>query len=119
MQTRAMAKTPAIRLRAQRGIRMYIGSQGSGGRVGYERTIALISNNVNSVSKQTCYNKIMSKDYYQILGIDKKASPDDVKKAFRKLAHKYHPDKTGGDDSKFKEVNEAYSVLADEKKRAE
>lgn len=61
----------------------------------------------------------MSKDYYSILGIDKKASKDDIKKAFRKLAHKYHPDKSGGDPDKFKEVNEAYGVLSDEKKRAE
>ncbi|MCI0619852.1 molecular chaperone DnaJ [Candidatus Wolfebacteria bacterium] len=61
----------------------------------------------------------MSKDYYQILGVEKKASKDDVKKAFRKLAHKYHPDKQGGDETKFKEVNEAYSVLSNDKKRAE
>jgi molecular chaperone DnaJ len=61
----------------------------------------------------------MSKDYYAILGIDKKATKDDVKKAFRKLAHKYHPDKKGGDEAKFKEASEAYSVLSDEKKRAE
>lgn len=59
------------------------------------------------------------KDYYDILGVDRKASGDDIKKAFRKLAHKYHPDKTGGDEAKFKEVNEAYSVLSNEKKRAE
>ena len=61
----------------------------------------------------------MSKDYYKILGVDKKASGDDVKKAFRKLAQKYHPDKSGGDESKFKEVNEAYQILSDEKRRAE
>ncbi|MEK7390870.1 MAG: DnaJ domain-containing protein, partial [Patescibacteria group bacterium] len=61
----------------------------------------------------------MAKDYYQILGIDKKASKDDVKKAFRTLAHKHHPDKKGGDEAKFKEINEAYTVLSDEKKRAE
>lgn len=61
----------------------------------------------------------MSKDYYNILGIDRKASKDDVKKAFRKLAHKFHPDKKGGDAAKFKEVSEAYSVLSDDKKRAE
>lgn len=61
----------------------------------------------------------MSKDYYTILGIDKKASKEDIKKAFRKLAHKYHPDKSGGDEAKFKEVSEAYSILSDDKKRAE
>jgi DnaJ-class molecular chaperone len=61
----------------------------------------------------------MAKDYYNILGVDKKSSKDDIKKAFRKLAHKYHPDKTSGDEKKFKEVNEAYSILSDDKKRAE
>ena len=61
----------------------------------------------------------MAKDYYNILGVDKKASQDDIKKAFRKLAHKYHPDKSGGDEAKFKEVSEAYAVLGDEKKRRE
>lgn len=61
----------------------------------------------------------MSKDYYKSLGVDKKASKEDIKQAFRKLAHKYHPDKTGGDADKFKEINEAYSVLSDDKKRAE
>lgn len=59
------------------------------------------------------------KDYYELLGIDKKASKDDIKKAFHKLAHKYHPDKSQGDAEKFKEVSEAYSVLSDDKKRAE
>lgn len=58
------------------------------------------------------------KDYYKILGVDKKASTDEIKKAFRKLAHKYHPDK-GGDEKKFKEASEAYQILSDEKKRAE
>jgi len=61
----------------------------------------------------------MAKDYYQVLGIDKKASKEEIKKAFRKLAHKYHPDKAGGDEVKFKEVNEAYQVLSNDKKRAE
>lgn len=59
------------------------------------------------------------KDYYEILGIDKKASKEDIKKAFRTLAHKYHPDKKTGDDAKFKEINEAYSVLSDDQKRAQ
>jgi len=61
----------------------------------------------------------MSKDYYKTLGVEKKASKDDIKKAFRKLAHKYHPDKSDGNEEKFKEVNEAYQVLSDDKKRAE
>lgn len=59
------------------------------------------------------------KDYYEVLGVDKKASKEQIKKAFHKLAHKYHPDKGGGDAEKFKEVSEAYSVLGDDKKRAE
>lgn len=59
------------------------------------------------------------KDYYQILGVARNATTDDVKKAFRKLAHKYHPDKSSGNAEKFKEASEAYSVLSDEKKRAE
>ena len=59
----------------------------------------------------------MSKDYYKILGVEKNASADEIKKAFRKLAHEHHPDKTGGDDKKFKEASEAYSVLSDQKKR--
>ncbi len=59
------------------------------------------------------------KNYYEILGIPKSASKDEIKKAFRKLAHKYHPDKKDGNEEKFKEVNEAYGVLSDDKKRAE
>lgn len=59
----------------------------------------------------------MSKDYYKTLGIEKGASQDEIKKAFRKLAHQYHPDKAGGNAEKFKEVNEAYSVLSDDNKR--
>ena len=58
-------------------------------------------------------------DYYKRLGVEKNASQDEIKKAFRKLALQYHPDKNNGDDSKFKEVNEAYQVLSDEKKRAQ
>ncbi|MEK7623078.1 MAG: DnaJ domain-containing protein, partial [Patescibacteria group bacterium] len=59
----------------------------------------------------------MSKDYYKILGVDKTASQDEIKKAFRKLAHQFHPDKQGGDETKFKEVNEAYQVLSNADKR--
>jgi len=61
----------------------------------------------------------MSKDYYKVLGVDKNASQDDIKKAFRKLAHQYHPDKQGGNEEKFKEINEAYQVLGDAKKRSQ
>lgn len=57
------------------------------------------------------------RDYYEVLGINKDASPDEIKKAFRKLAVKYHPDKDGGDEAKFKEINEAYDVLKDQQKR--
>ncbi|HUD04195.1 MAG TPA: DnaJ domain-containing protein, partial [Candidatus Paceibacterota bacterium] len=61
----------------------------------------------------------MSKDYYKTLGVEKNASQDDIKKAFRKLAHEHHPDKKTGNAEKFKEANEAYSTLSDEKKRAQ
>lgn len=60
----------------------------------------------------------MSKrDYYEILGLQKDASDDEIKKAFRKAAVKYHPDKEGGDETKFKEASEAYEVLKDSAKR--
>ncbi|MCH7529865.1 molecular chaperone DnaJ [Patescibacteria group bacterium] len=61
----------------------------------------------------------MAKDYYNILGVSKRASKEEIKKAFRQLAHKYHPDKKDGDEIKFKEVSEAYGVLSNDKKRAE
>jgi curved DNA-binding protein len=57
------------------------------------------------------------KDYYKILELSKNASDDDVKKSYRKMAMKFHPDRTGGDDSKFKEIQEAYEVLSDPQKR--
>jgi molecular chaperone DnaJ len=60
----------------------------------------------------------MPKDYYKILGVDKNASKEELKKVFHKLAHTHHPDKNNGDDTKFKEVNEAYQVLSDDKKRS-
>ena len=59
-------------------------------------------------------------DYYKVLGVDKKATPDEIKKAFRKLAVKYHPDRNPNDKSaedKFKEINEAYAVLSDPQKK--
>ena len=62
----------------------------------------------------------MPDDYYQILGINKAASEDDIKKAYRKLAMKYHPDHTKGDkaaEEKFKKISEAYAVLSDKEKR--
>jgi molecular chaperone DnaJ len=68
----------------------------------------------------------MKKDYYKILGIGRKATPEEIKKAFYKLAHLYHPHKAGKDEKKFKEmnekfkeINEAYQVLSDTKKRAQ
>jgi len=60
----------------------------------------------------------MSKDYYETLGVNKNASKDEIKKAFYKLAQKYHPDKKGGNETKFKQANEAYQVLSDDAKRS-
>lgn len=61
----------------------------------------------------------MGKDYYKMLGIEKGATDDDIKKAYRKMALKYHPDKNkaAGAEEKFKEIAEAYEVLSDKKKR--
>lgn len=59
------------------------------------------------------------KDYYVILGVPRNAEKEDIKKAYRKLAHQFHPDKKGGDEKKFKEINEAYQVLGDDSKRSQ
>lgn len=61
----------------------------------------------------------MPKNYYQILGVDKNATTEKIKEAYRKLAHKYHPDKASGDEKKFKEINEAYQILSNREKRAQ
>jgi DnaJ-class molecular chaperone len=61
----------------------------------------------------------MSKDYYKILDTSKDSTKEEIKKAYRKMAHKYHPDKKGGDEAKFKEVNEAYTILSDDQKKAQ
>src|SRR5205809_3177864 len=61
------------------------------------------------------------RDYYQVLGLEKTATPEEIKKAYRKMAVKYHPDKNPGDktaEEKFKELGEAYEVLSEPQKRA-
>ncbi len=61
----------------------------------------------------------MQKDYYKILGVERNATEEDIKKAYRKLAHEHHPDKKGGDAERFKTINEAYQVLSSKEKRAQ
>lgn len=61
----------------------------------------------------------MKKDYYAILGVTRDASDEEIKKSYRKLAHQYHPDKSGGDEGKFKEINEAYQILSNKEKRTQ
>ena len=56
-------------------------------------------------------------DYYNVLGINKNASQDEIKKTYRKLSLKHHPDRKGGSADAFKKINEAYEVLGDEKKK--
>ena len=62
----------------------------------------------------------MARDYYEVLGVQRNASKDDIKRAFRGLARKYHPDVSEFEDAevRFKEINEAYEVLSDDEKRA-
>lgn len=78
----------------------------------------------NGLTLYTCreYNNFMEyKDYYKVLGVDRKASAEDIKKTYRKLAMKYHPDRNPDNpaaEEKFKEINEAYQVLSDSEKRA-
>lgn len=61
----------------------------------------------------------MARDYYKVLGIPRNATKEEIKKAYRRLAHQYHPDKQSGNEIKFKEINEAYQVLSDDGKRAQ
>lgn len=61
----------------------------------------------------------MPEDYYEILGVSRTATQDEIKRAFRKKAHQHHPDKKGGDEAAFKRVNEAYQVLSNEQKRSQ
>ena len=61
----------------------------------------------------------MTRDYYKILGVEKNANEEDIKKAYRKLAHQFHPDKPGGNEQKFKEINEAYQILSSKEKKAQ
>ena len=64
----------------------------------------------------------LEKDFYKVLGVPKDAKADEIKKAYRKLARRYHPDANKGDaaaEERFKEISEAYDVLADDKRRRE
>lgn len=62
---------------------------------------------------------MMASDYYEILGVGRNASKDEIRRAYRRLAHEHHPDKGGGQAEKFKAINEAYEVLSDDAKRAQ
>lgn len=58
------------------------------------------------------------KDFYRVLGVPENASQEEIKKAYRRLAHQHHPDRAGGSEEKFKEINAAYQILSDAEKRA-
>jgi molecular chaperone DnaJ len=77
-------------------------------------------NALHNLVKHSLY-KMKKHDYYDLLGINRTASADEIKKSYRKLAMKFHPDRNQGDkeaERKFKEINEAYEVLKDDQKRA-
>ncbi|TAK03602.1 molecular chaperone DnaJ [Patescibacteria group bacterium] len=76
-----------------------------------------LKNISNTFTTFQTFTTFVPHDYYQLLGVSKSASADEVKAAFRKLAHQYHPDKPGGNAEKFKEINAAYQVLGDAEKR--
>lgn len=59
----------------------------------------------------------MEKDYYEILGVSKNSSQHDIKRVYHLLAHQFHPDKPNGDEKRFKEINEAYRILSDNKNK--
>ena len=87
--------------------------------IGYFRLTSLFERKT-TLFRQHISKRIMSKSYYEILGVDKDASAEAIKKAYRKLAMKYHPDRNQGDaeaEEKFKEAAEAYEVLSDLQKR--
>ena len=78
------------------------------------------SNPLRGTRQRYNYYHVMPKDFYETLGVNKNASEDEVKRAYRKLAQKYHPDRNKGDKSteqRFKEINAAYEVLSDKQKR--
>ena len=69
------------------------------------------------ILKQNQYVVTVHKNYYEILGVSKDANSDDIKKAYRNLSKKYHPDVNPEGEQKFKEIAEAYSILSDDQKR--
>ena len=75
------------------------------------------ANDTNKFATFAHDSYFMSKDYYNVLGVGKTATQEEIKKAFREKAHLCHPDKSGGDEAKFKEINEAYQVLGNPEKR--